>query len=174
MVEPIRLAEALLDIRRILDVLAQHEVHSVLVGGVAGVLLGSPLATEDFDLTPAPAQENLDRVAAALCALDAQWRGPGLDEGFPAPAPLTGADLANMQSASFVTRADMIHVVLRHSNGAGFADLEPEARATRVHGHEVLVAFIGAIISAKAAADRIKDRRALPFLHEIASRSAER
>jgi hypothetical protein len=170
MADPLPIRDALLDIRRILDVLAVHDVDFVVVGGIAAVLAGSPLATEDFDLTPAAEMDNLERLAAALNDLGAQWRVPGLDEGFPPPQPLSAAVLTGMQSAAFVTRAGLVDVVLRHSDGAGHREVAADASSQTVHGHPVRVASLDRLISSKTAADRDKDRRALPLLRELRRR----
>lgn len=168
--EPLRIRDALLDVRRIVAALAAHHVDYVIVGGIAAVLAGSPLATEDFELTPSAHADNLERVAAALNDLGAQWRVPGLDEGFPAPEPLRAEFLSEMLSAAFVTTAGLVDVVLRHSDGADHRPIAAGASSMTVHGHVVRVASLDHLISAKTAADRGKDRRALPLLLELRRR----
>ena len=69
----------------ILRTFTDHGVEFVLIGGVAAVLHGSPLATFDLDLVPARERQNLDRLSTALTALDAKIRTrpgePGLAFG---------------------------------------------------------------------------------------------
>lgn len=160
----------MLDIEVILRAFADHRVAFVLVGGVAAQLAGSPLTTEDVDLTPADELHNLARAAAALSSLGAQWRVPGLREGFPPPAPLSADDLRGRMSLAFVTRHGFVDIVLRHSDGASYAHLVGDARTLTIYGLEVAVAGVDAIISAKEAAGRDKDARALPFLYELQRR----
>lgn len=170
MAEPIRFADVLLDVEAVLRAFAEHEVEFVLVGGVAGLLAGSPLPTEDVDLTPAGDRANLGRCAVALNALGAQWRVPGLREGLPPPAPITGDDLVGKMSAAFVTHHGFLDLVLTHSDGARYVDLTTDAVAVTVYGLTVRRASLDALISAKEAAGRDKDARALPFLHELRRR----
>ena len=170
---PIPFSDVLLDIEVILQAFADHGVDFVLVGGVAAQLHGSPLTTEDVDLTPSADAANLQRCAAALTALGSQWRVPGLTEGFPPPVPLRGADIGHQTSASFVTRSGFIDVVIRHSDGAGYADLQPRATTEVVYGITLAIAGLDAIISAKEAAGRDKDERALPILHELRARKRQ-
>jgi hypothetical protein len=66
-----------LDPQRILEELARHEVDYVLVGGLAAQTHGNTRMTNDVDLIPAPDPGNLERLAAALRALDAAVLNPG-------------------------------------------------------------------------------------------------
>lgn len=67
----------LLDAQRIFDELARHEVDFVLVGGMAAQTHGNTRMTNDVDLIPQPEPRNLERLAAALRALDARVLNPG-------------------------------------------------------------------------------------------------
>ena len=58
--------------------LDRHQVRYVLIGGLAAVLHGSPLPTLDIDICPLREPENLERLAAALDAMDARIRTAGL------------------------------------------------------------------------------------------------
>ena len=69
MVAPPRFKDAL-------EILAKHRVDLVVVGGVAAVLNGAPIATFDLDVVHARGQDNLDRLAAALKELEARYRDP--------------------------------------------------------------------------------------------------
>lgn len=168
--DPIPYAEVLLDVGTVLRTFAEHHAAYVLVGGIAAQLAGSPLSTEDIDLTPATDPDNLNRCAAALNALGAQWRVPGLTEGFPPPVPLTGEDLAGKMSAAFVTRHGFLDLVLTHSNGARYPDLVLDAVPVTVYDLVVNRASLDAMIAAKKAAGRSKDVHALPFLQELRRR----
>lgn len=61
-------------------------------------------------------------------------------------------------------------LVLRHSDGAGYAQLIETAGTVTVYGLEVAVASVEAMISSREAAGRAKDHRALPFLYELMRR----
>lgn len=50
----------------ILRVLTRNEVEFIVVGGVAAILQGSPLTTEDVDIVYLPSEENNTRLAKAL------------------------------------------------------------------------------------------------------------
>jgi len=54
------------DPTRALRVLDAHDVRYVLIGGLAGELMGAPLATNDLDICYERSPENMGRLAAAL------------------------------------------------------------------------------------------------------------
>lgn len=169
---PLPFGDVLLDIERVLRTLVRHGVRFVLVGGVASLLHGSPLPTEDVDVTPERSADNLAALAAALRDLGAQWCVEGLDAGFPPVRPIAGADLEGKLSAALVTPAGFVDVVLVHSDGARFEQLVADAVVYELYGLAVPVASLDAIIASKQAAARPKDARALPFLDELRRRRA--
>lgn len=69
-----------LNAQRILEELARHEVDFVLVGGMAAQTHGNTRMTNDVDLIPGPAPQNLARLATALRALEARVLNPGHED----------------------------------------------------------------------------------------------
>lgn len=60
-----------------LEVLANHNVAYILIGGYAALLQGSGMATIDIDIVPDRTTTNLANLAAALKDLDARIRAAG-------------------------------------------------------------------------------------------------
>jgi hypothetical protein len=58
--------------QRILELLDEHGVEFIVVGGVAAVLHGAPVTTFDIDALVRVDADNADRLLAALTALDAR------------------------------------------------------------------------------------------------------
>jgi hypothetical protein len=161
------------DFDRIVSTLSRHGVAYVLIGGTAALAHGSTLATEDVDLAPARDQGNLDRLGDALLELQARLRTANEPDGVEFPC--NGRFLAAMPSMlNLTTEAGDIDLALAP---AGFADgydtLAP--RAVEIEfgdGAVVLVAALDDIIASKRAADRPKDRAALPYLEALADEIA--
>lgn len=65
----------------ILRALAKHNVDYIVVGGIAGVLHGSPMSTNDVDIVPALKKSNLDALAGALNELNARIMSADMPEG---------------------------------------------------------------------------------------------
>jgi hypothetical protein len=145
--------------------LDRHGVRYVLIGGLAAVLHGSPLATSDADICPARETDNLRRLAKALEELDARIRTPDAANGvsFPRDAVF----LANVQVLNLMTCFGDLDLSFRPSGTEGFEGLLPDAREMTVAGHRVAVASLMDIIRSKEAANRPKDHRTLPVLRQL-------
>jgi hypothetical protein len=67
---------ASVDFAGLLRHLDAHSVRFVVVGGVAGILLGASLATYDLDVVYDTAADNLANLDRMLKAIDAHYRDP--------------------------------------------------------------------------------------------------
>lgn len=61
-------------LRRLCQVLNDHQVDYVIFGSFAGRLQGAPLRTVDVDVVPEMSEANLQRLCDALSSLDPRWR----------------------------------------------------------------------------------------------------
>jgi hypothetical protein len=61
--------------RPLLQILADHRVDFLVVGGVAAVLHGAPIMTFDLDVVHSRNPANVGRLLTALASLDAHARG---------------------------------------------------------------------------------------------------
>lgn len=149
---------------QILRTLVAHEVRFVLIGGVAARLRGAPLLTEDLDIAPEAADDNLQRLVVALEDLEARLRTVSDPDGVP--FPLDATMLAGGESWTLVTRAGDLDLHFAPSGTGGYPDLIRGAAALAVdeEGLTVVVASLEDVIRSKEAAGRDKDRAALPLL----------
>lgn len=60
--------------RKLLERLVEHDVEFVIVGGLAGVLHGSPINTQDLDIVYRLSETNVENLLRALSSLDAVFR----------------------------------------------------------------------------------------------------
>lgn len=154
------------DPRLICRALNNAGVRYVIVGGFAGVVHGSPLPTSDVDVVPDRSQDNLDRLAAALVALDAQIR----TATGPVDAPIDGRFLANMPfMLNLTTKHGDLDLTFEPAGPRrGFNEWNDDAEeVTIADGLVVRVASLDAIIDSKQAAGRPKDQAALPYLESL-------
>jgi hypothetical protein len=151
----------------ILTVLHRHGVDFVLIGGFAAVVHGSPLLTNDIDITPARERVNFARLSAALTELEAKVRAEGLE---PMPFAHDADSLAAVQIWNLTTRYGDLDISLMPSGTNGYEDLRRDAIEIELRGTKVLLASLADIVRSKAAAGRDKDRRALPVLRELLAR----
>jgi hypothetical protein len=152
----------------ILRVLQQHHVDFIVIGGMAAVFHGSPVLTQDLDITPAIGRENLSRLSSALTALDAKVRAVELDE--PLPFGHDADSLAAVQVWNLTTRHGDLDISFTPTGTAGYDDLRRDAGEVAFRELQIRVASLADVIRSKEAAGRDKDRRALPVLREILAR----
>jgi hypothetical protein len=154
-----------IDVAAILGALDRHGVEYVLIGGLAARLHGSPLLTDDLDITPASDRENLGRLADALRELEARLRGAEDVE-----LPLDARSLGSSELLTMTTRAGWLGVCGRPAGGQSYETLAPAAELYELFGFQIRVAGLDDLIRSKTAAGRDKDLRALPMLHELRRR----
>lgn len=153
------------DAEPILRVLVEHRVDFVVIGGMAAYFQGSPLPTLDVDVTPEVSADNLQRLSDALRALDARVRRPDVPEGLPFAHDATS--LAGSVFWNLTTAHGDLDVSFTPAGTKGFADLAQNAGTVVVGSTRVPVASLADVVRSKDAADRPKDRRALPVLREL-------
>ncbi len=160
------------DPRRIFDVLDQHGVRFVLIGGLAAILHGASHLTTDVDVVPKEARENLDRLAAALKDLHARIRVSGEPEGVPFDH--SAESLARVRVWNLQTDAGDLDITFEPSGTRGYDDLRRDAVSVHLRSGDVTVASLADVIRSKEAADRPRDRAALPGLRALLSTSRDR
>ncbi len=152
----------------ILETLDRHRIRYVLVGGLAAVLHGAPHVTTDVDIVPEEARDNLERLSAALKELGARIRVTGEPEGIPFDH--SAESLARVRIWNLTTSLGDLDISFEPSGTQGYEDLRRDVASLRIHGIDVPVASLADVIRSKEAADRPRDRAALPALRELLTR----
>lgn len=143
-----------------LKTLHRHGVRFVVIGGIGGVLHGSPSVTSDLDVCYDRHGENVQRLAAALREMRARLRG--VDDQVPftidAPTLLAGDHF------TFVTRFGDLDCLGTPAGTDGYGDLTRSAEWVDLDGVSVLVASLDDLIHMKRATGRPKDRAEVEIL----------
>lgn len=142
-------ADVPLDAERILRALAEHRVEYVLIGGLAVQTHGHVRTTNDADLIPAPDPANLERLAAALRALDARVLNPGEEQ-----TPIDAKMLSRATIWQLVTRDGGIDVMHEVPGALPFAELSERALRVQLGDVEVPVVDLDDLIRMKLARGR--------------------
>ena len=150
---------------QLLSALEGHGVRSVLIGGFAAVIHGSPYITTDVDIVPETTTENLERLSAALHVMHARVWTASEPEGVPFDHD--AASLGSVGVWNLVTDFGRLDITLRPSGTDGYADVARDAVRLTILGTSVDVASLGDVVRSKEAADRDKDRLVLPVLRRI-------
>lgn len=151
-----------------LEVFARHHVELIVVGGVAAVIGGAPVATFDLDVVHAREAANLGRLRAALDELEAHYRDPAGRLLRP-----EAQDLAGPGHHLLITRCGPVDLLGAIGRGRSYQDLLPDALAIDLGGVTVQVLGLAALIRTKEEAGRDKDRAVLALLRQALRSSTQ-
>jgi hypothetical protein len=146
-----------------LRLLGEHKVDCVIVGGIAALIHGSLLLTNDVDVCYARDPENLKRLAGALQSVHARLRNA------PAGLPfiLDAETLKRGLNFTFTTDVGDLDL-LGEVRGVGHYDeVFADSITVELFDYRFAVIDIGKLVIAKRAAGRPKDLLALPELEAI-------
>jgi hypothetical protein len=156
------------DPQAILETLDRHHVRYVLVGGLAAVLHGAPHVTTDVDIVPEEGKDNLERLSAVVKELGARMRVTGEPDGIAFDH--AAESLARVRVWNLTTSLGDLDITFEPSGTRGYEDLRRDVVTLNIHGVDVPVASLADVIRSKEAANRPRDRAALPALRELLSR----
>lgn len=146
-------------LRRFVDT----DASVVLIGGLAAVLQGVPIVTNDIDLCYDLALENRRKVVAALAPLHPALRVAGMspEESRALPFGWDERTLNDTPNVTLVTDVGDIDL-LGHVPGIGnYADVCAAAHVIMVDGIGIQVLDLPGLIAAKRYAGRPKDLMAI-------------
>ena len=143
-----------------LEILLEHKVRFVLIGGLAARMHGSPSVTDDLDICYARDRRNLERLSDALVEMRSRLRGAGPD----VPFLLDAATLEAGDHFTFDTTAGALDILGTPVGTDGFDQLNANAVDMRLDFMTVRVACLEDLIRMKRAAGRPKDRVELEIL----------
>lgn len=157
----------------ILKALARHRVDMIVVGGIGGILHGSPLPTNDVDVVPALGSPNLDALAAALNELNARIMSHDAPGGL-VEIDWTGRDLrrwiVDFRWLNLSTDFGQLDLIHRPGGTSGYADLARSAEPMELDDVTIKVAALEDIIRSKQAVARQRDLEQLPTLRLLLER----
>jgi Aminoglycoside-2''-adenylyltransferase len=148
---------------RVLQVLQQHRVRFVVVGGLAARVWGSPTVTNDLDICYARDPSNLAALAEALTLLGARLRGVEAH----VPFRLEATTLRAGDHFTFETDAGDLDIIGVPAGTRGYEDLARTAETVELGGLRVAVTSLDDLIEMKRAAGRPKDRIELEVLGAV-------
>ena len=138
----------------LLTSLRRHQVDFVVIGGLAGMALGSAYPSYDLDIAYDRSPDNLERLAAALRELGATLRGA------PAGLPfqLDAQTLANGSNFTFETPYGSLDILAEPTGAPRYSELKAAGQDAQIETVPVRVASIDHLIAMKEAAGRTKDK----------------
>jgi hypothetical protein len=140
--------------KELLACLRRHEVDFVVIGGLAGMALGSAYPSFDLDVAYERGAENLEHLAAALRELGATLRGAPPD----LPFQLDAKTLADGANFTFDTPFGSFDIVADADGAPRYAELKSTGEDVEIEGVPVRIASLDHLIAMKEAAGRPKDK----------------
>lgn len=152
----------------LLGALAQGEVRFVVVGGIAAVLQGAPVATFDVDVVHDRSPENVRRLVRVLEGLEASYvRAAGAARIEPREELLLGEG-----HHLLTTRLGRLDVLGRIEEGRGYDELLPGTVEVPVGPVLVRVLSLARLLEVKRVSARPKDRAIVAVLEAVLRRGA--
>lgn len=150
--------------------LLDRRVEFVLVGGMAARVHGSATVTEDLDICAPFEPENMGRLLEVLEGLHPRWR---FHPDHP-PLEHDARGLSAFRNLYLNTDLGPLDVLGSLTGIGGYSEVARHVIHADLAGRALAVLAIDALIVAKTAAAREKDRRALPELEALRRRIRER
>lgn len=150
------------DFVRMIEVLREHDVEFILVGGVCAVVHGAPVSTFDLDIVHARTAENIERLKRALDSLNARYRYK---------SQTIRPDASHLETLGHqLLRTDVgdLDVLGSIDDGKTFDELLPWTESMELAGYEVRLLDLLHLIEIKRRAGRPKDLAILHLLENAA------
>jgi hypothetical protein len=148
---------------KLLPLFVNGDVEFILIGGVAGNVLGSARLTFDVDMVYNRGKANLERIAELLKPLSPYLRGapPGLPFVLDVPA------LRNGLNFTLTTRLGDLDLLGEVVGGGGYRDLLPHTFVVEAFGVKFRCVDLPTLIRLKRAAGRPKDLESIAELQAL-------
>jgi hypothetical protein len=147
------------DFIRIIEILVDHKVDFIVVGGVSAVLHGAPVTTFDLDLVHSREPENRQKLTAALKEMNARYRGVGDRVITPAPDYL-----ASEGHHLFITDYGPLDLLGTIGKELGYVELMAKSVDLTAGPFRLRVLMLEELIRLKTELGMEKDLAVLPVL----------
>ena len=148
---------------KVLSLLVNDDIEFILIGGVAGNVLGSARLTFDVDVIYERSKTNLERIAKALKPYKPYLRGapPGL------PFALDVATLRHGLNFTLITTLGDLDLLGEVVGGGNYRDLLPHTFAVEAFGVKFKCVDLPTLIKLKRSAGRPKDLESIAELEAL-------
>lgn len=150
-------------IERLLAALAAHHAKFIVVGAYAAIMQGASMRTDDLDICYERVSDNYKNIIRALAPFNPRFRG--LPENLK--APFDERTLTQGTNFTLITDAGSLDLLGEMSGVGGYSQIMGDAKTIKIGNVICQVASLDTIIRSKEAADRPKDRVALPELKAL-------
>jgi hypothetical protein len=155
---------------QVLQLLSEAEVHFIVVGAYASIAHGSQQVTNDLDFCHERTRSNYKNLMKVLGPLHAR----PVDIPLDLRVPFDESSLSQGTNFTLDTDLGRLDLLGELSGVGGYHELLPNSISIEIAGTLCRVASLADIIRSKEAADRPKDRLALPELRALLEAKRQR
>jgi hypothetical protein len=149
----------------LIKLLNDHRVKYVLVGGMACVVHGSQIVTQDVDICAPFTRENIEGLLAALAGAHPRFRTHDLR-----PLPDEPKHLEGFKNLYLLTDLGQLDILSEITGVGGYLEVEQHTILVDLGGAPCRVLDLDTLIAAKTAMNSPKDRQAVIELMAIQER----
>lgn len=153
------------------DVLIEHGVEFIIVGGVAACMHAAPYVTHDLDIVYSRKPENIERLLAALRAMEAIHRESAGRRIVPNATYLRNSNIKLLQTKEHGP-LDVLGSLSTYEDGTNYEDILPDTVEMNLGDQKVRVLSLPRLIAVKEAERRPKDLALLPVLKALLARQS--
>jgi hypothetical protein len=151
---------AVVDPATLLSELTNARVEFIVVGGVAALLHGAPITTQDLDIVHNRSAENVARLLETVLRLDAFMRYDLANRRLRPTAEM----LAGRGQINLSTTLGPLDPLCELGEGEGYEELLPHTVVLTEGDLSIRVLDLRTLIAVKGRTGRAKDRAVLPVL----------
>lgn len=148
--------------------LVEAGIEFVVVGGVAAVVQGVPVATFDLDIVHKRTEGNVDKIFAVIKKLNGYVRGHGDKKLLPSREGLLGHGHCLLQ-----TDYGPLDILGAIEQGLSYEALVEHCISVTLYKHTVLVLSLGKIAEIKSESKRDKDKLVLRLIQKTMKERAK-
>lgn len=151
------------DLENLLKILLNHNIDFVVIGGLAAILHGSSVVTQDIDICTPLSAENIDKIRNCLREYHPFHRMTSPKLSFM-KIPEKGKSLKNLYLETDIGTLDMLTEVTGLGN---FKEVQKHAIEVEIFDQKCKVLSIDALLEAKQRMGRDKDKAVIKELNVI-------
>lgn len=152
------------NLKSLLERLLQHDIDFVLAGGLACVVHGSPLVTQDIDICIAINETQVGKLRTALKDLSPKHR---MNPNFKPSFLEYPESLAGLKNIYLETDLGILDVMSELRPIGDFERVKKNAIPIPLYGHQCWVVSVEDLIRIKETMTRPKDKETLLYLRNI-------
>jgi hypothetical protein len=152
------------NLKALLEILLKNDIDFVLVGGLACVVHGSPLVTQDIDICLSIDETQIGKLRSALKDLSPRHR---MNPSFKPSFLEYPENLEGVRNIYLETSLGVLDILSELAPIGNFREVKEKSITVVLYGHQCRVVCLEDLIRIKETMKRPKDKETLLHLRQI-------